>query len=249
MAHINIINFRAAGAAVVASVVVVSFVAAPVVEHRAVPDVRTVSMATTQLLSVNWDVFDHVVAQHAQSVAALVSAPAPSAGSSSVPKVVAVTPTRSATAQPAGVVAAIESAITSTLSSAFLFVVKPLVSNPALAPIFGPFVFVGAIFFGLFVGVPIVAFNSIFAPILNLLPFAAVSGAATQKSAASAPKQLVSKPTSLKPTLPKSVGRHGKPVAAASGVDKGTGKSHAPSWHGTKTSHKGSSGHSTKGDS
>lgn len=151
-------------------------------------DVRAVSAAPLELLSAQWDTFDQFVARHAGLVA--TGAVAPGGGtvtgtttSAATPMPLVATPTPlaatptpvAASLQPAGAISDIESAIVSALSNAFLTLAAPLVSTPELAAIFGPFVFAGIIFYGLFVGVPLTIFNTIFAPVFSLLPFAAVA--------------------------------------------------------------------------
>jgi hypothetical protein len=167
-----------------AAIVVLGFIgAAP-----RVPDatfdasaVRVTAVATS--MSAQWAALDQFVDTHADLVAAAAlravgrssgagAATTAGPGFDTAPTPLAATSLPNP--QPAGAVAVIEQAIVSALSTAFLTLAQPLVSTPQLAAIFGPFVFFGIILYGLVVGVPLTIFNSIAAPILNLLPFAAV---------------------------------------------------------------------------
>ncbi|MEN4446826.1 hypothetical protein [Mycobacterium sp. SM3041] len=212
-----------------AAVVVIGFVGAapPVRDSHVASAVRVVAVNTSNiLLAAQWAALDHFLATHADFVATAgragadrsfgaVAAITPTTGSGTVPTSVAGSSTApmplAATAlpapQPAGAVAVIEQAIVSALSTAFLTLAQPLVSTPQLAAIFGPFVFFGVILYGLVVGVPLTIFNSIAAPILNLLPFSAVpapvSATPTPTAAVStgplAPTVTVSDPVTRSP--------------------------------------------------
>ncbi len=169
-----------------AAIVVLGFVGAAPPARGVVFDAGAVRVAAVNTsMSARWAALEQFVDTHADVVAAAVRVVG--GGSSGVSAAAATTPTPgsltapmplAATAlpapQPAGAVAVIEQAIVSALSTAFLTLAQPLVSTPELAAVFGPFVFLGIILYGLVVGVPLTIFNSIAAPILNLLPFAAV---------------------------------------------------------------------------
>ena len=181
-------RLNVAGAVATAGVVMFSFVGVPPPVRPVKVDISAVRIAAvTTSLSAQWAALDQFVDTHADlaAVAAQVvgggssgisaaGATAPGAGSATAPTPLAATSTSLPTPQPAGAVAVIEHAIVSALSTAFLTLAKPLVSTPELAAVFGPLVFFGVILYGLVVGVPLTIFNSIAAPILNLLPFAAV---------------------------------------------------------------------------
>lgn len=168
------------------AIVVLGFVAAAPPVRGVMFDAGAVRVAAVNTaMSAHWAALEQFVDTHADVVAAAVRVVG--GGSSGVSAAAATTPTTgsltapmplAATAlpapQPAGAVAVIEQAIVSALSTAFLTLAQPLVSTPELAAVFGPFVFLGIILYGLVVGVPLTIFNSIAAPILNLLPFAAV---------------------------------------------------------------------------
>ena len=169
-----------------AAIVVLGFVGAAPPVRGVMFDASAVRVAAVNTsMSAHWAALEQFVDTHADVVAAAVRVVG--GGSSGVSAAAATTPTTgsltapmplAATAlpapQPAGAVAVIEQAIVSALSTAFLTLAQPLVSTPELAAVFGPFVFLGIILYGLVVGVPLTIFNSIAAPILNLLPFAAV---------------------------------------------------------------------------
>ena len=167
------------------AIVVLGFVGAAPPVRGAMFDagaVRVSAVATS--MAAHWAALDQFVDTHADLVAAAVrvvgggssgasaAATTPTTGSVTAPMPLAATVLPAP--QPAGAVAVIEQAIVSALSTAFLTLAQPLVSTPELAAVFGPFVFFGIILYGLVVGVPLTIFNSIAAPILNLLPFAAV---------------------------------------------------------------------------
>ncbi|BBZ54663.1 hypothetical protein MPHO_16550 [Mycolicibacterium phocaicum] len=168
-----------------AAIVVLGFVGAAPPVRGAMFDAGAVRVAAVNTsMSAHWAALDQFVDTHADLVAAAVrvvgggssgasaAATMPTAGSVTAPMPLAATALPAP--QPAGAVAVIEQAIVSALSTAFLTLAQPLVSTPELAAVFGPFVFLGIILYGLVVGVPLTIFNSIAAPILNLLPFAAV---------------------------------------------------------------------------
>lgn len=179
-----------------AAIVVIGFVGAapPVCDSHVASAVRVAAVNTSNmLLAAQSAALDQFLDTHADfvatagragadrsfgAVAAITpttgsgTAPTSTAGSSTAPMPLAATALPAP--QPAGAVAVIEQAIVSALSTAFLTLAQPLVSTPQLAAIFGPFVFFGVILYGLVVGVPLTIFNSIAAPILNLLPFSAV---------------------------------------------------------------------------
>ncbi|BCI82397.1 hypothetical protein MTY66_40220 [Mycolicibacterium sp. TY66] len=197
VARLNGVARLNVGAAVAtAAIVVIGFVGAapPVRDSHVASAVRVAAVNTSNmLLAAQWAALDQFLATHADFVATAgraeadrsfgavaaitpttgsVTAPTSMAGSSTAPMPLAATALPAP--QPAGAVAVIEQAIVSALSTAFLTLAQPLVSTPQLAAIFGPFVFFGVILYGLVVGVPLTIFNSIAAPILNLLPFSAV---------------------------------------------------------------------------
>ena len=169
-----------------AAIVVLGLVGAAPPVRGVMFDASAVRVAAVNTsMSAHWAALEQFVDTHADVVAAAVRVVG--GGSSGVSAAAATTPTTgsltapmplAATAlpapQPAGADAVIEQAIVSALSTAFLTLAQPLVSTPELAAVFGPFVFLGIILYGLVVGVPLTIFNSIAAPILNLLPFAAV---------------------------------------------------------------------------
>lgn len=169
-----------------AAIVVLGFVGAAPPVRGVMFDASAVRVAAVNTsMSAHWAALEQFVDTHADVVAAAVRVVG--GGSSGVSAAAATTPTTGSLAapmplaatalpapQPAGAVAVIEQAIVSALSTAFLTLAQPLVSTPELAAVFGPFVFLGIILYGLVVGVPLTIFNSIAAPILNLLPFAAV---------------------------------------------------------------------------
>lgn len=169
-----------------AAIVVLGFVGAAPPVRGVMFDASAVRVAAVNTsMSAHWAALEQFVDTHADVVAAAVRVVG--GGSSGVSAAAATTPTTGSLAapmplaatalpapQPAGAVAVIEQAIVSALSTAFLTLAQPLVSTPELAAVFGPFVFLGVILYGLVVGVPLTIFNSIAAPILNLLPFAAV---------------------------------------------------------------------------
>ncbi|WP_020103684.1 hypothetical protein [Mycobacterium sp. 360MFTsu5.1] len=181
-----------------AAIVVIGFVGAAPPGRDSTVSVSAVRLAAAKAsMAVQWAALDQFAATHADLMAAAAhvvvgggsnlsaaaaatprigsgTAPTPLAGTGTAPTSLAATSTALPTPQPAGAVAVIEQAIVSALSTAFLTLAQPLVSTPQLAAIFGPFVFLGIILYGLVVGVPLTIFNSIAAPILNLLPFAAV---------------------------------------------------------------------------
>lgn len=168
-----------------AAIVVLGFVGAAPPVRGAMFDAGAVRVAAVNTsMSAHWAALDQFVDAHVDLVAAAVrvvgggssgasaAATTPTAGSVTAPMPLAATALPAP--QPAGAVAVIEQAIVSALSTAFLTLAQPLVSTPELAAVFGPFVFLGIILYGLVVGVPLTIFNSIAAPLLNLLPFAAV---------------------------------------------------------------------------
>lgn len=186
MARLNGVARLNVGVAVAtAAIMVFGFVGAAPPVRGVGFDARAVRIAAVNTsTSAHWAALDQFVDTHADVLAAAVRVVGGSSGSSPA---AAMTPTTGSLAapmplaatalpapQPAGAVAVIEQAIVSTLSTAFLTLAQPLVSTPELAAVFGPFVFLGIILYGLVVGVPLTIFNSIAAPILNLLPFAAV---------------------------------------------------------------------------
>ncbi|MFL0177339.1 hypothetical protein [Mycobacterium sp. SMC-13] len=169
-----------------AAIVVLGFVGAAPPVRGVMFDAGAVRVAAVNTaMSAHWAALEQFVDTHAGVVAAAVrvvggsssgvsaaAATTPTTGSLTAPMPLAATALPAP--QPAGAVAVIEQAIVSALSTAFLTLAQPLVSTPELAAVFGPFVFLGVILYGLVVGVPLTIFNSIAAPILNLLPFAAV---------------------------------------------------------------------------
>ncbi len=213
------------GAIGTAGVVVLSLVGVPPPARGGLVDVSPVRLvAANASLSAHWAALDQFVDTHADLMAAAaqavaggspgtnaVAATTPGTGSVTAPVPLAAVPTP----QPAGAVAVIEQAIVSALSTAFLTLAQPLVSTPELAAVFGPFVFLGIILYGLVVGVPLTIFNSIAAPILNLLPFAAVPAPVSAKTVA--PTAAVPDPTAA-PQDPTAAGK-GQPRATGADVD------------------------------
>ncbi len=216
-------------AVVTAVIVVVGFVgAAPPGRDPAVAISAARVAAVKTSMSAQWAPLDQVVATHADLMAAAAhvvvgggsnlgaaAAMTPKVGSGTAPTPLAATSTSLPTPQPAGAVAVIEQAIVSALSTAFLTLAQPLVSTPELAAVFGPFVFLGIILYGLVVGVPLTIFNSIAAPILNLLPFAAVPAPVSAKTVA--PTAAVPDPTAAPPD-PTAAGK-GQPRPTGANVD------------------------------
>ena len=230
----GVVRLNVAGAVAAAGVVILGFVGVPPPVHAVnvgISAVRTAAVDTS--LSAQWAALDQFVDTHADLVASAAQvvaggssgigaagATAPGAGSVTAPMPLAAT----STPQPAAAVAVIEQAIVSALSTAFVTLAQPLVSTPELAAIFGPFVFVGIILYGLVVGVPLTIFNSIAAPILNLLPFAAVPApvsatpapTAAESTAGVAPAATVSGPV-----LPSAKATHNGRVLPTLRMSKG----------------------------